>query len=520
MKKIILFNIVILYSYLSAQVFEGLTLYSSFSNSLKNTFLIDTNENVINSWSHTNAPASHPYLLKDTSIIYPYKVAEPYLDGNAGGVGGGIQKISKNGIIEWNYNFSDSIYQHHHDISVLPNDNILLIVWEIKSAEEAMLVGRENIETELNEIWSPAVIEFNPVNGAIVWEWHIWDHLVQDVDSSLSNYGIVSHNKQRMNINYGTIGSIDGANGDWMHINSIDYNPSLDQIVLSSRNTNELYVIDHSTTIEEAASNSGGEYGRGGDFLFRWGNPEVYNMGNEEDRQLFGQHDVTWVGNSELGSNHFLLFNNGFGRPDGNYSTIDFIIPSKDFLGNYLLSDDSTFFPETVHTLYSDDGFYSGRQSSAQYLENGNILLSSSAEKRIIEINSNGTILWEYNLEGTYFINRASKYSAGFLTGLSNNFAKNKIIQKPFLSFNKPNPFNPITLISYDLPFSQKVNLTIYDLRGNVIITLIDKKEERGIKNVQWNAKNKEGQRVPTGIYFYKISTNNFESSKKMILLK
>ena len=88
------------------------------------------------------------------------------------------------------------------------------------------------------------------------------------------------------------------------------------------------------------------------------------------------------------------------------------------------------------------------------------------------------------------------------------------------MSFNKPNPFNPITLISYDLPFSQKVNLTIYDLRGNVIITLIDKKEERGIKNVQWNAKNKEGQRVPTGIYFYKISTNNFESSKKMILLK
>ena len=383
-----------------------------------------------------------------------------------------------------------------------------------------MLVGRENIETELNEIWSPAVIEFNPVNGAIVWEWHIWDHLVQDVDSSLSNYGIVSHNKQRMNINYGTIGSIDGANGDWMHINSIDYNPSLDQIVLSSRNTNELYVIDHSTTIEEAASNSGGEYGRGGDFLFRWGNPEVYNMGNEEDRQLFGQHDVTWVGNSELGSNHFLLFNNGFGRPDGNYSTIDFIIPSKDFLGNYLLSDDSTFFPETVHTLYSDDGFYSGRQSSAQYLENGNILLSSSAEKRIFEINNNGTILWEYNLEGTYFINRASKYSAGFLTGLSNNIAKNKIIQKPFLSFNKPNPFNPITLISYDLPFSQKVNLTIYDLRGNVIITLIDKKEERGIKNVQWNAKNQEGQKVPTGIYFYKISTNNFESSKKMILLK
>ena len=188
-----------------------------------------------------------------------------------GGVGGGIQKISKNGTIEWDYIFSDSIYQHHHDIAVLPDNNILVIVWEKKSAEEALLVGRENIESELNEIWSPAVIEFNPVNGAIVWEWHIWDHLVQEVDSSLSNYGIVRENKQLLNVNYGTIGSIDGANGDWMHINSIDYNPSLDQIVLSSRNTNELYVIDHSTTTEESSSSTGGEYGKGGDFSFQVG---------------------------------------------------------------------------------------------------------------------------------------------------------------------------------------------------------------------------------------------------------
>ena len=75
MKRIILFNIVILCSYLNAQVFEGLTLYSSFSDSLKKTFLIDNNENIINSWTHDNAPVSHPYLLQDTSIIYPYKVS-------------------------------------------------------------------------------------------------------------------------------------------------------------------------------------------------------------------------------------------------------------------------------------------------------------------------------------------------------------------------------------------------------------------------------------------------------------
>jgi len=520
MKRIILFNIVILCSYLNAQVFEGLTLYSSFSDSLKKTFLIDNNENIINSWTHDNAPASHPYLLQDTSIIYPYKVSEPYLDGNVGGVGGGIKKLSKNGNVEWDYEFSDSLYQHHHDIAVLPNKNILIIVWEIKSAAEAVSVGRQNIESELNEIWSPAVIEFNPVNGDIVWEWHIWDHLIQEVDSSLPNYGFVKDNIQRMNINYGAIGSIDGANGDWMHINSIDYNPSLDQIVLSSRNMNELYVIDHSTTTEESSGSVGGEYGKGGDFLFRWGNPEAYNMGNEEDRQFFGQHDVRWVENSEFGTNHFSLFNNGVGRPESNYSTIDFVIPSVDNLGNYLFSDNSIFLPVTLHTIYSEAGFYSGRQSSAQYLENGNILITSSAEKRFFEINNSGSILWEYNLEQSYFINRSSKYSLEYFTELSNEFGENKKSQNIFRSQNKPNPFNPITSISYYLPSNQKVNLTIYDTRGNAIITLIDKIEDKGINSLQWNAKNHLGKRVPTGIYFYKIVTEQFSESNKMIFLK
>ena len=520
MKRIILFNIVILCSYLNAQVFEGLTLYSSFSDSLKKTFLIDNNENIINSWTHDNAPASHPYLLQDTSIIYPYKVSEPYLDGNVGGVGGGIKKLSKNGNVEWDHEFSDSLYQHHHDIAVLPNKNILIIVWEIKSAAEAVSVGRQNIESELNEIWSPAVIEFNPVNGDIVWEWHIWDHLIQEVDSSLPNYGFVKDNIQRMNINYGTIGSIDGANGDWMHINSIDYNPSLDQIVLSSRNMNELYVIDHSTTTEESSGSMGGVYGKGGDFLFRWGNPEVYNMGNEEDRQFFGQHDVRWVENSEFGTNHFSLFNNGVGRPESNYSSIDFVIPSVDNLGNYLFSDNSLFLPVTSHTIYSEAGFYSGRQSSAQYLENGNMLITSSAEKRFFEINNSGSILWEYNLEQSYFINRSSKYSLDYFTELSNEFSENKKSQNIFRSQNKPNPFNPITLISYYLPYNQKVNLTIYDTRGNAIITLIDKKEDKGINSLQWNAKNHLGKRVPTGIYFYKIVTEQFSESNKMIFLK
>ena len=90
------------------------------------------------------------------------------------GAGGG-KKISKYGIVEWNYIFSDSIYQQHHDIDLMPNGNILIIVWEVKDSDVAYNAGRQNIESDINEIWAPAILELNPGTGDIVWEWHIWD---------------------------------------------------------------------------------------------------------------------------------------------------------------------------------------------------------------------------------------------------------------------------------------------------------------------------------------------------------
>ena len=69
-----------------------------------------------------------PYLLPDSSIIYPFRV--PFPSMTAGGVGGGIQKQTWYGEILWEYIFSDSIYQHHHDIDPMPNGNILVLAWE------------------------------------------------------------------------------------------------------------------------------------------------------------------------------------------------------------------------------------------------------------------------------------------------------------------------------------------------------------------------------------------------------
>ena len=91
---------------------------------------------------------------------------------SAGGVGGGVAHISWDGTILWEYTISNEIYQHHHDVQPLPNGNILVIVWEKKSAAQAYAMGRVSINNPLGEMWSTAILEFEmvPPNAVnIVW---------------------------------------------------------------------------------------------------------------------------------------------------------------------------------------------------------------------------------------------------------------------------------------------------------------------------------------------------------------
>ena len=103
-------------------------------------------------------------------------------------------------------------------------------------------------------MWSEAIFELQPNgNGGvdIVWEWHLWDHLIQDVNPALPNYAVISDHPEQLDINLGNVGSSGGPGGpnaDWMHFNAISYNADLDQIILSSRFRDEIYIIDHSTT--------------------------------------------------------------------------------------------------------------------------------------------------------------------------------------------------------------------------------------------------------------------------------
>jgi hypothetical protein len=85
---------------------------------------------------------------------------------------------------------------------------------------------------------------------------------------------------------------------------------------------------------------------------------------------------------------------------------------------------------------------------------------------------------------------------------------------------NYPNPFNPVTRINYGLPIQGNVNITIYDMIGRVVKTLINDQQTDGYKSVQWNAANNAGQPVSAGLYIYTIQAGEFRQTKKMVLLK
>ena len=239
MKKIILTYFFLSYSLFAQELSSGFILYTPFNtsnSSIITTYLVDQNLNEINRWEHgyQATPASMPYLMQDSTIWYPSKVSQPLM--TSGGVGGRIQRLDWNNNVLWEYTISNDFFQHHHDIEPLPNGNILVIAWERKTLQESLEMGRETIETPLQQMWSEAIFEIQPIgndSANIVWKWHLWDHLIQDLDPNLNNYGIISEHPELLNINLGQIGFGMGptgsSNADWIHFNSIHYNYNLDQ---------------------------------------------------------------------------------------------------------------------------------------------------------------------------------------------------------------------------------------------------------------------------------------------------
>lgn len=388
------------------------------------TYLLDSEQRIVHRWKSKYPPGASTNLLPNGDLLRCGRDPE-YSAFNSGGVGGIIERFNWDGELVWTFRYQDQNYCGHHDVALLPNGNVLMVAWERKSKDEAIAAGRDPSLIK-DDLWPDHVVEIQPEGrdgGKVVWEWHMWDHLVQDFDREKPNFGVVYEHPELIDLNstgstppatpeelrkLRSVGYTGGGDddddkdqgsrqrADWIHTNAINYNPQLDQIALSAKHFSEIWIIDHSTTREESASHEGGKSGKGGDLLYRWGNPWAYKSGALEDKKLFDQHDVRWIPPGFPGAGHITAFNNGMGR---EFSTVIEIAPPINEDGEYELNDEGRYGPDELVWEYKAENpkdFYSSFISGATRLANGNTIACEGAKGRISEINSAGQVVWQF----------------------------------------------------------------------------------------------------------------------------
>ncbi|HVQ00778.1 MAG TPA: aryl-sulfate sulfotransferase, partial [Candidatus Thermoplasmatota archaeon] len=363
---------------------EGHFLYTPWHS--KTTYLINETGAVNHTWQGSYYPLYDSYMGDNGSI---------YLAIDSGQ--GGVQKIAYDGTILWEYHYTRDSSFATHDIVPLPNGDFLIIMQEIKSRAQAIQAGRDPNSFYYSQFYPNMIIQVHQTgltSGDIVWEWHIWDHLIQDFDPTKDNYGDVSEHPELADINFDQYWS-----PGWPYMNSVDYNPKFDQILLSAHNFDEVWIIDHSTTTEEAASHSGGIYGHGGDLLYRWGNPQTYDRGDASDKKLYFQHQCCWVKAGLPQAGDILVFSNGNTRPGGPLSSVDEITPDVDNdTGEYYLPPGGIYGPADLTWQYLlPKNLFSDGFGGAQRMLNNNTLICSGWNGVFIEVTPDKQIVWRFD---------------------------------------------------------------------------------------------------------------------------
>ena len=388
-----------------AQQFNGWTL-ASVMNSTTAT-LMDTNQVTVKTWSGlTGASGYSSFLMPGGILVRGAKGATVPAGAPGGPTHGKIQKHDYSGAMIWDYTMAGADYIAHHDICPMPNGNVLAIVYHKIPSAQVIAAGCNTISPANSDMWPDKIVEVQPgagLNaGTIVWEWRIWDHIMQNVDAAKPNYypNVIDH-PELLNVNY-------KAAKDWIHMNGVDYNPILDQIVVSSHNLNEWFVIDHSTTTAEAASHAGGNSGKGGDFLYRWGNPAAYGAAGTAILNV--THDAHWIPEGCPNAGRLVGFNNK-GQTLPNISTVDQIIPPVNGY-NYNYTAGQAFSPATYDSRHVTN-LYSTNMGSSQQLPNGNQLVCVATTGKVYEIDANGNQLWIKTYQGS--VPQAFKYDSCYI---------------------------------------------------------------------------------------------------------
>ncbi|MDE2826442.1 MAG: aryl-sulfate sulfotransferase [Bacteroidota bacterium] len=487
--------------------FEGYTLIAPMLH--PSVYLVDMEGRAVHRWLVNSGFGATNRLLPDGALLRAS--ASPKSWTNVQGRAGLVEIIEWDGTIRWQYDFVNDEYMLHHDVVPLPNGNILAIVWDVRDMDEILAAGYnpDNLADDQDNILSERIVEFKPIlpdSAEIVWQWDSWDHLAQDHAPLLDTYvENISHHPGRIDVNT-SIG------GDWLHFNALDYNEELDIIAISASFIDEIWIIDHSTSTEEARGESGGTFGWGGRLLYRWGNPQNYGSGTESDQTLYFLHSVLWIPDGLPGAGNLMVFENGVGQPEGDYSTVhELKLPyMEDPYSNavwFAQGIDGTYEdPESIWSFSAPNEFFSDFVSGQQRLPNGNTLIAEGMTGRIFELaEGSDALVWEYvnpvvqtgplsqgdvipvfgppgsrRLQNAVY--RALRYGADFegfdgrdLTPIG-AIELNIAASSPALPFtllpNYPNPFRGSTTIDIQVDHPTNVEITVFNMLGQEVAVL------------------------------------------------
>ncbi|MBT8221558.1 MAG: aryl-sulfate sulfotransferase [Eudoraea sp.] len=361
--------------------------YILINNAASNrVYLINKQGETLYEWPLNSNIGNDVVWLPDERLLASLEAETPKI--TFGGQGGKLQFTDKDGNVLWNFDYSSEEAETHHDVELLPNGNVITLVWEKRAADVA-----ENAGSDLGiDVYPEAVIEVNPETNEIVWEWHAWDHLIQDHDDTKENYGNVGEHPELIDLNF-----VPQEDGDIMHANALTYDAVNDVIYISVNFYHEVWVIDHSTTSEEAAGHTGGNFNKGGDLIYRFGNPEAYRN-TAGTRLFYNNHYPNLLQGDDLGK--MLIYSNGNGL---DQSTVyELRLP-----GSFSLLPDTDNEPEITWSFTHPD-LYAPKVSGAVQLPNGNILITEG-DFGLWEVTREGEVVWKYSAPGFYW--RAYHYN-------------------------------------------------------------------------------------------------------------
>jgi hypothetical protein len=425
--------------------YNGYFMPTEGSNGAGTKYLMDLWGNVVHIWQSKNGTAqiapdgtlwSIGYIQDwDSNVLWSF---DPATDGAS------IPVVNS------------TVFTLHHDLKRIWNKKLnqwtmLINCNRPMTQAEAVAMGMDPSVTYGNRLTGiDFVIEVNMAKQ-IVWQWYPWNHGCQSKNSAWPNYvSDVKLAPGRLDVNWltdnqrpsGTAGIV----SDWFHVNSIDYNEDLDQVVINEKHWSQFVVVDHGKTFvstTDFTKNAAAAAGPDGDFIYRFGAPDSYNSGKvpgfatEGDNQMYGAHNIQWIRNYHWdrphlstdkwpdpvgytksgvalpGAGHFLVFDNGCYNPAGKRSRIHeingFIDAAGTDTGKYVDPAVAGYKTNPANLVYHQsrqlvwsysssqpNSFYSQAQSGCQRLPNGNTSICGTGSGHIFEVTTAGEVVWEY----------------------------------------------------------------------------------------------------------------------------